>query len=101
MRPLELEVEGFTAFRDRTTVEFRDADLFALSGPTGAGKSSVIDALTFALYGSVARYGDRRLVSPLISQGKVEARVRLDFALGEQAFRVARVVRATGRVGAT
>lgn len=101
MRPLELEVEGFTAFRDRTTVEFRDADLFALSGPTGAGKSSVIDALTFALYGSVARYGDRRLVSPLISQGKVEARVRLDFALGEQAFRVARVVRATGRGGAT
>ena len=59
MRPLELEVEGFTAFRDRTTVDFRGADLFALSGPTGAGKSSVIDALTFALYGSVARYGDR------------------------------------------
>ena len=101
MRPLELEVEGFTAFRDRTTVDFRDADLFALSGPTGAGKSSLIDALTFALYGSVARYGDRRLVSPLISQGKVEARVRLDFALGEEAYRVARVVRATGRGGAT
>lgn len=101
MRPLELEVEGFTAFRDRTAVDFRDADLFALSGPTGAGKSSIIDALTFALYGSVARYGDRRLVSPLISQGKVEARVRLDFALGQEAYRVARVVRATARGGAT
>ncbi|MCB1017091.1 MAG: SMC family ATPase [Acidimicrobiales bacterium] len=101
MRPLELEVEGFTAFRDRTTVDFRGADLFALSGPTGAGKSSVIDALTFALYGSVARYGDRRLVAPLVSQGKVEARVRLDFALGAEAYRVARVVRMTGRGGAT
>lgn len=100
MRPLELEVEGFTAFRERTTVDFRDAELFALSGPTGAGKSSVIDAITFALYGSVARYGDRRLVSPLISQGKVEARVRLDFAVGDERFRVARVVRATGK-GAT
>ena len=101
MRPLELEVEGFTAFRQRTTVDFRDAELFALSGPTGAGKSSVIDAVTFALYGSLARYGDRRLVSPLISQGKVEARVRLDFAVGEDAYRVARVVRATGKGGAT
>ena len=101
MRPLELEVEGFTAFRDRTTVDFRDADLFALSGPTGAGKSSIIDALTFALYGSVARYGDRKLVAPILSQGKVEARVRLDFAVGEQRYRVARVVRATTRGGAT
>ncbi len=101
MRPLELEVEGFTAFRERTTVDFRDAELFALSGPTGAGKSSVIDAITFALYGSVARYGDRRLVSPLISQGKVEARVRLDFAVGDERYRVARVVRATGAKGAT
>ncbi len=97
MRPLELEIEGFTAFRDRATVDFRDADLFALSGPTGAGKSSVIDAITFALYGSVARYDDRRLVAPLISQGKVEARVRLDFAIGDDRYRVARVVRATGK----
>ncbi|MBL8774470.1 MAG: SMC family ATPase [Acidimicrobiales bacterium] len=101
MRPIELEVEGFTAFRERTTVDFRDAEVFALSGPTGAGKSSVIDAITFSLYGSVARYGDRRLVSPLISQGKVEARVRLDFAVGDQRYRVARVVRATGAKGAT
>ena len=101
MRPLELEVEGFTAFRERVTIDFRGADLFALSGPTGAGKSSVIDAITFALYGSVARYGDRRLVSPLISQGRVEARVRLDFAIGETAYRVARVVRATAKGAST
>jgi exonuclease SbcC len=83
-------------------VDFRDGDLFALSGATGAGKSSIIDAITFALYGSVSRYDDRRLVAPLISQGKVEARVRLDFAVGADTYRVARVVRAnsSGR-GAT
>ncbi|HKA85339.1 MAG TPA: AAA family ATPase, partial [Acidimicrobiales bacterium] len=60
MRPQRLEVEGFTAFRGPTVVDFTGADLFALVGPTGAGKSSIIDALTFALYGSVPRLDDRR-----------------------------------------
>ena len=48
MSPVRLELEGFTAFRDRTVVDFDGADLFALTGPTGSGKSSVIDAMIFA-----------------------------------------------------
>ena len=39
-----------------TTVDFTDADYFALVGPTGSGKSTVIDAMTFALYGTVPRW---------------------------------------------
>ena len=39
MRPVRLEMEGFTAFRDPTVVDFDGADLFALTGPTGAGKT--------------------------------------------------------------
>ena len=69
MRPERLEVAGFTAFRDPVTIDFEGADLFALTGPTGAGKSSVIDAITFALYGRVPRYDDQRLVAPVVSQG--------------------------------
>lgn len=57
MRPERLVMEGFAPFRERTTVDFSDLELFALTGPTGAGKSSVIDAMTFALYGCVPRYG--------------------------------------------
>jgi exonuclease SbcC len=101
MRPERLELEGFTAFRQRTEVDFRGAELFALSGPTGAGKSSLIDAITFALFGSVARYDDDRLVAPIISQGQAETRVALDFAIGEEHYRVVRVVRATAAGGAT
>ena len=68
MRPLRLEVEGFTAFRAPTVVDFTGSDLFALVGPTGAGKTSIIDAFTFALYGSVPRLDDRRAVAPVISE---------------------------------
>ena len=101
MRPERLELEGFTAFSQRTVIEFADTDLFALSGPTGAGKSSVIDAIIFALYGQVPRYGDARLVEPVISRGRVEARVGLDFRLGPQQYRAVRVVRAQTKGGAT
>ena len=93
MRPIRLEIEGFTAFRDHTEVDFEGADLFVLCGPTGSGKSSLIDAMTFALYGSVPRYGDVRLVHPVISQGRQEAKVRFDFEVGGQLYTAVRVVR--------
>ena len=80
MRPERLEVEGFTAFREPTVVDFEGADLFAFAGPTGAGKSSLIDAMTFALYGSIPRL-DKKAVAPVISQGLLQARVRLDFTV--------------------
>jgi exonuclease SbcC len=98
---VRLEVEGFTAFRAPTVVDFAGADLFALVGPTGSGKTSVIDALTFALYGSVPRLDDRRAVAPVISQNVTEARVRLDFTVDGDAYTAARVVRATRSGGAT
>ena len=95
MRPIRLEMEGFTSFRDRTVVDFEDTDLFVLTGPTGAGKSSVIDAMTFALYGSIPRLDHLGLVAPVISRGMLQASVRLDFAVGAHRYTAVRVVRAT------
>lgn len=99
MRPRRLEVEGFTAFRTKTVVDFDGADLFAFVGPTGSGKSSLVDALLFALYGVVPRLG-KSAVEPIISLGKTEARVRFDFSVGEIDYVAARVVRRT-KTGAT
>jgi exonuclease SbcC len=101
VRPLRLEVEGFTVFRTPTVVDFASADLFALVGPTGAGKTSIIDAITFALYGSVPRLDDRRAVAPVVSQNLNEARVRLDFTVDGEQHTAVRVVRATKSGGAT
>ncbi|GMR21742.1 MAG: hypothetical protein BMS9Abin37_0057 [Acidobacteriota bacterium] len=101
MRPIRLELEGFTAYREYTVLDFEGAELFVLTGPTGSGKSSIIDAITFALYGSVPRYQNPNLVHPVISQGKVEARVRFDFAIEDRVYTAVRVVRKTARGGAT
>ena len=101
MRPERLELEGFTAFRQRTVVDFSDSELFALSGPTGSGKSSLIDAIVFVLYGAVPRLADRRRVGPVISQGMVQARLGLEFRVGPERYRAVRVVRATTGANAT
>ncbi len=63
-----LEVEGFGPFRTRQIVEFdvfADDGIFLIAGRTGAGKSSILDAVCFGLYGGVPRYdgGERRLRS--------------------------------------
>lgn len=97
MRPSLLELQGFGAFKDLTTVDFRDADFFALVGPTGAGKSTVIDAMCFALYGNVPRYDDQRLVGAALSLGANEARVRFSFEVGGVGYVAARVIRRSGQ----
>lgn len=100
MRPIRLEMKGFSTFREQTVVDFSDVDLVAFVGPTGAGKSSVIDGIIFALYGSVVRYKASNLVAPIINQLSNEARIRLDFSIGDTNYSAVRVVRRTAK-GAT
>ena len=88
-------MKGFGAFREDTEVDFGDVELAVLVGPTGSGKSTIIDAITFALFGSVSRYDDARAVAPVINQLDTEARVALDFEVGGALHTAARVVRRT------
>ncbi|MEV0716116.1 SMC family ATPase, partial [Asanoa sp. NPDC050611] len=97
MRPLRLDMAGFTVFRDETTVDFTDADFFALVGPTGAGKSTVLDAICFALYGQVPRWGSSRGIANALSPSATEARVRLVFESAGARYVATRVVRRDGR----
>jgi exonuclease SbcC len=101
VRPIRLTVQGFAAFRDRVEVDFEDVDFFALVGPTGSGKSSIIDAMCFALYGNVPRYEDQRRVGFAIAIQSLEARVSLVFEVGGERYVAARVVRRTSQGGAT
>ncbi|WP_203335442.1 AAA family ATPase [Nocardioides limicola] len=90
MRLHRLEITAFGPFADTVEVDFdelSDAGLFLLSGPTGAGKTSVLDAVCFALYGDVP--GDRGAARSLRCQlapiGRAP-RVELDLSIGDRRF---------------
>jgi exonuclease SbcC len=97
VRPLRLDLHGFTVFRDLTVVDLTDADFFALVGPTGSGKSTILDAICFALYGTVPRWSDRRSVSNALAPSSAEARVRLVFEAAGVRYAATRVVRRDGK----
>jgi DNA repair protein SbcC/Rad50 len=96
MRPVVLDMNGFAAFRAPARVDFTDASFFALVGPTGSGKSTVIDAMTFALYGSVPRWGRRGMVSLALAPTTGRGTVRLVFEAADQRYVVARELRRIG-----
>ncbi|MEO5711231.1 MAG: SMC family ATPase [Nocardioidaceae bacterium] len=93
MRLHQLTVTAFGPFAGTETVDFEelnDAGLFLLTGPTGAGKSSLLDAVSFALYGSVP---GARGVKTLKSQHAPVDRspqVVLDFTVRDRRFVVRR-----------
>lgn len=94
MRLHRLEIEGFGPFRERQTVDF-DAfaadGIFLIAGRTGAGKSSILDAVCFALYGSVPRYdgGEKRLRSDHCDADD-PSEVVIEFSTAAGRFRVTR-----------
>lgn|GEM_PF-364724 len=94
MRPLKLVLEGFTCFKERQTLDFASLDLFAITGPTGAGKTSLLDAMIFALYGRIPRVSRR--YAELISLGRDRMSVVLEFRVLDRRFRVGRVGRRGG-----
>lgn len=51
MRPLKLTIKGLRSYRETQHIDFTDISLMAVIGPTGAGKSSILEGICFALYG--------------------------------------------------
>lgn len=94
-----LVLSGFKAYRDRTVLELEDG-IIVFQGRVGAGKSSIFQAVEFALYGSQLEIKERiaKLVD-LISEGEGEARVELWLRDGDKLVQVARTIRSSGREG--
>src|SRR3989337_3008958 len=88
MRPMPLSVKGFTAFRDEQTIDFSGLDVFAIAGPTGAGKSSILDAMTYALYGKVERVNNE--CAQLISLGLTAMAVQFEFSCAPDEYQITR-----------
>jgi len=61
MIPLRLKIKGFLSYREAAEIDFTSFELACISGPNGAGKSSLLDAMTWALFGQ-ARKRDEALI---------------------------------------
>ena len=96
MRPVRLDMDGFASFREKTVIDFTDVNYFVLVGATGAGKSTVINAVTFALYGTVPRWNDQRMITPALAPTATRGVVRLVFDADGQRYVVAREARRSG-----
>ncbi len=73
---------------DLTSESFKDIGVFAITGPTGAGKSSILDAIMIALYHQVPRLGSggERELEKCISYGSTEAQVTIDFEIKNHVY---------------
>ena len=82
MRPKLLEIEGLQSFKTSQRINFEqlgETGLFGIFGPTGSGKSTVLDAITLALYGRVKRA--ERGTQGIINSAMDSARVAFTFEL--------------------
>lgn len=94
MKPLRLVMRAFGPYAGEETIDFRrlgDGALFLICGPTGAGKSTLIDAMAFALYGeSCSEERDSRDSRSHLAAADRRTEVVFDFALGAERYRLQR-----------
>lgn len=79
MRPLALTFEGLRSYRSKAVIDFSELDLFAIIGDTGAGKSTIIEALSLALYARKSWVGGGSNLVDMIADGVNTMRIELSF----------------------
>lgn len=95
MKPISLTMEAFGPYRDSVTLDFnelQDHSMFLIAGPTGAGKTSILDAMVYALYGEPS--GEVRKTDAIHSdfaEPHRMTRVDFSFAIGDAQYRVERL----------
>ncbi|MGI6544835.1 MAG: AAA family ATPase [Fastidiosipilaceae bacterium] len=94
MRPLKLTMSAFGCYADKQTIDFEtlgNEGLYLITGDTGAGKTTIFDAITFALFGETS--GDNRKAEMLRSkyaQENAETYVELSFQYHDKAYLIKR-----------
>ena len=100
MRPIQLTMNAFGPYRGKVDLDFTSfgsSSLFLVSGPTGAGKTTIFDALTYALFNYAS--GESRDVDMLKSQFATDEDlcfVDLTFEVGQEKYRVKRIPKQRG-----
>jgi len=85
MIPVQIQIEGFLSYQSLATINFESIHLACISGANGAGKSSILDALTWVLFGIARSRSD-----DVINQNSTTASVNLSFRYEAQTYRIQR-----------
>ena len=94
MRPLRLVIEGLRSFRTPVKIDFGAYDQIAIVGDTGAGKSSILEAITYALYGKTTFSGQGN--QELMNDTSTTLRVVLRFRVSGVVWETARALKRAG-----
>lgn len=86
MRPLRLELSGFLSYRDHTVIDFEGIGAAVILGSNGAGKTSLVEAMSWALFAE----GRGRGPDAFVSDGSTLCKVTFDFELAGVRYRVMR-----------
>ncbi len=91
MIPVKLTLQGFLSYREETVIDFAGLEVACISGANGAGKSSLFDAITWALLGRARRNDDDALINDALKKtDKGGCRVVLEFDYEANQYRVER-----------
>lgn len=87
MRPVSLSLDGFTSYGEPTVIYLEPHYLTAITGRNGAGKTSVVDAILFALFGQGRVDGD---IDAIVTTDADKAAVAFEFELNDRLWRASR-----------
>ena len=93
MRPVRLEMSAFGSYAEKTVIDFSKIQngLFLITGDTGAGKTTIFDAITFALYGETSGgKRDGNMMRSQYAQEESETYVEFEFIYRQEMYRIRR-----------
>lgn len=96
MKPLSLTITAFGPYAKQTTLNFKEdlanQDIFVVTGPTGAGKTTIFDAICYALYGETSggsRTG-KELRSDFAKDSELKTEVQFTFTVKDKTYKIVR-----------
>lgn len=102
MKPMKLTMSAFGSYADTQTIDFTNlgaSGLYLISGETGSGKTTIFDAISFALYGKASGSGrdEYQMLRSDFADDRAKTFVELEFLCGDSKYYIKRSIKKTGQ----